>query len=307
MQNGLLFHGLALNLLFESSAELTSASPIGVFDSGLGGLSVLRAIGDHLPGEDLVFAADSGHAPYGDRHAPFIEERSLAMVGFLVEQGAKAVVVACNTATVVAAAELRRRFAIPIVALEPAIKPAVHVTQSNVVGVLATTRTIGSPAVARLCSEFGQGVDIRLQACPGWVAQVERGDLDTPATRQLVKTYVQPLLDAGADTLVLGCTHYPFLAPLIRELAGPGVTLVESSAAVARELARRTEVMRHPLYAQRQGSVRFFTTGDLAVSQAQMSRLSGRPVVVQSVSGAPLRAGPLSTALGVVAPPALPD
>jgi glutamate racemase len=228
-------------------------------------------------------------------------------VGFLVEQGAKAVVVACNTATVVAAAELRRRFSVPIVALEPAIKPAVHVTQSKVVGVLATTRTIASPAVARLCADFGQGVDIRLQACPGWVAQVERGDLDTVATRQLVKTHVQPLLDAGADTLVLGCTHYPFLAPLIRELAGPGVTLVESSAAVARELARRTEGIRHPLHGSRQGVVRFFTTGDVAVAKTQMSRLWERQVEVEPVSVGSARLAAPAKVFAVAAPPVQPE
>ena len=280
-----LFLWLVADPVLEPTVDLTNASPIGVFDSGLGGLSVLRAIRAHLPGEEVVFAADSGHAPYGDRHAHFIVERSLEMVGFLAAQGAKAVVVACNTATVVAATELRKRFDMPIVALEPAIKPAVHITQSKVVGVLATTRTIGSPAVARLCAEFGQGVDIRLQACPGWVAQVERGDLDTPVTRQLVCDHVQPLLDAGADTLVLGCTHFPFLAPLIRELAGPAVTLVDSSAAVARELGRRTQSMRHPLAHQRSGAVRFFTTGCPADAQVQMSRLWGQAVQVLPVSG----------------------
>ena len=265
-------------------------APLGVFDSGLGGLSVLRAIHQALPGEDLLYVADSGHAPYGDRDAAYIIDRSMAMVDFLVAQGAKAVVVACNTATVVAVSELRQRIQahahIPIVALEPAIKPAAALTRSGVVGVLATTRTVHSPSVARLCAQFGQGVDIRLQACPGLVTQVERGELDTPATRELLRGYVQPLLDAGADTLVLGCTHYPFLEPLIRELAGPGVTLVESSAAVARELARRTQDRRHPEQASRVGDVRFFTTDDVVQARLRMATLWGRPVCVQAVPAA---------------------
>ncbi|GAB4089341.1 glutamate racemase [Hydrogenophaga soli] len=265
-----------------------ATAPLGVFDSGLGGLSVLRAIHQALPGEDLLYVADSGHAPYGDRDAAYIIERSMAMVDFLVGQGAKAVVVACNTATVVAVSELRQRIQahahIPIVALEPAIKPAAALTRSGVVGVLATTRTVNSPSVARLCAQFGQGVDIRLQACPGLVTQVERGELDTPATRELVQTYVQPLVEAGADTLVLGCTHYPFLEPLIREVAGPGVTLVESSAAVARELTRRTEDRRHPQHASRTGEVRFFTTDDVAQARTRMSTLWGQAVQVQAVN-----------------------
>lgn len=270
------------------SPVVDATAPLGVFDSGLGGLSVLRAIHQALPGEDLLYVADSGHAPYGDRDATYIIERSMAMVDFLVGQGAKAVVVACNTATVVAVSELRQRIQahahIPIVALEPAIKPAAALTRSGVVGVLATTRTVHSPSVARLCAQFGQGVDIRLQACPGLVTQVERGELDTPATRELVQTYVQPLVDAGADTLVLGCTHYPFLAPLIREVAGLGVTLVESSAAVARELTRRTEDRRHPQHASRTGEVRFFTTDGVAQASLRMSTLWGQAVQVQAVT-----------------------
>lgn len=267
-------------------APVDPTAPLGVFDSGLGGLSVLKAIHHMLPGEDVLYVADSGHAPYGDRDEAHIIDRSVAMVQFLVQQGAKAVVVACNTATVVAVSELRRCIAVPIVALEPAIKPAVALTQSGVVGVLATTRTIASPSVARLCAQFGQGVDIRLQACPGLVAQVERGELDTPATRDLLRAYVEPLVQAGADTLVLGCTHYPFLEPLIRELAGPGVAIVESSAAVARELSRRTEDRRHPLHATRTGEVRFFTTAEVAQARLRVSALWGQAVAVQAVSDA---------------------
>ena len=256
---------------------------IGVFDSGLGGLSVLKAIREVLPSEDLMYLADSGFAPYGDRDEAFIVERSLAMVDFLVRQGAKAIVVACNTATVVAARQLRERFDVPIVAMEPAIKPAVELTRSKVVGVLATSRTVASPSVAALVARYGQGVDIRLQACPGLVTQVEAGDLDGPHTRELLGQYLAPLLAAGADTLVLGCTHYPFLAPVIHELAGPMVTIVESSEAVAREVVRRTAHLRHPLHGQREGHTQFFTTADVADATARMSALWGSPAHVQAV------------------------
>lgn len=256
---------------------------IGVFDSGLGGLSVLRAIREVLPAEDLLYLADSGYAPYGDRDEAFIVARSMAMCDFLVRQGAKAIVVACNTATVVAARQLRAQFGVPIVAMEPAIKPAVELTRSKVVGVLATSRTVASPAVAMLVERHGQGVDIRLQPCPGLVTQVEKGDLDGPHTRELLAQYLAPLLAAGADTLVLGCTHYPFLLPLIQEMVGPSVTIVESAAAVAREVVRRTSHLRHPLDGQRDGDTRFFTTADVADARARMSALWGSVAKVQPV------------------------
>lgn len=214
-------------------------APIGVFDSGVGGLSVLRAIRRELPHESLIYIADSAHAPYGDRTREFVEARAVALVEHLVGEGAKAIVVACNTATVIAVERLRATFAVPIVAMEPAIKPAVALTRSKVVGVLATTQTLASPSVARLVERHGEGVRVLLQPCPGLVECIERGDIDSAATRALVTRYLAPLLASGADTLVLGCTHYLFVEPVIRDLAGTGVTLVESSQAVARELRRR--------------------------------------------------------------------
>lgn len=265
---------------------LDPRAPLGVFDSGLGGLSVLKAVGELLPGEDVLYVADSGFAPYGERPEAEIVERSLAMVGFLVRQGVKAVVVACNTATVVAAAVLRARYGLPIVALEPAIKPAARLSASKVVGVLATTRTLQSASVARLVAQYGQGVDVRLQPCPGWVELVERGELDGPRARALVAQRLQPLLAAGADTLVLGCTHYPFLEPLIRELAGPQVRVLESSHAVARELARRVAHCRHPEHGRRVGRRRFFTTGDPARVGERMGAILGEAVRAEAVGGA---------------------
>jgi glutamate racemase len=195
--------------------------PIGVFDSGVGGLSVLRAIRDELPGEHLVYVADSGCAPYGERSAAFVVERALTITEFLVRQGAKAIVVACNTATGAAVESLRARFTIPIVAIEPAVKPAAARTQSRVVGVLATTGTLSSPNVGKLLANYGADVEFVIQPCPGLADRVEKGDLDSGQTRELVRRYVQPIVGKGADILVLGCTHYPFLRPIIEEVAGP--------------------------------------------------------------------------------------
>jgi glutamate racemase len=214
-------------------------NPVGVFDSGVGGLSVLREIRRELPDESVVYVADSGFAPYGDREADFIEQRSDAIMRFLVGQGAKAVVVACNTATGVAVEALRQRFPLPIVAIEPAIKPAAVATRSGVVGVLATTATLASSKFATLLGRHGASVRVLLQACPDLAERVELGDLTGPLTHDLVRRYVRPLVQEGADTLVIGCTHYSFLMPVIQDAAGAGVTVIDPAAAVARELRRR--------------------------------------------------------------------
>lgn len=232
-----------------------------MFDSGIGGLSVLVEIHRTLPHEDLLYVADSGHAPYGEKPRAVIEARAAAIVSFLAGQGAKAVVVACNTATSVAVEGLRAQWRMPIVAIEPAIKPAVATTRSGVVGVLATSQTIASERFARLVARFGAAATVAAQPCAGLVEQVERGELDTPATRTLVEQCVRPLVARGADTLVLGCTHYPFVAPLIQEIAGPGVTILNPAAAVARELERRLMERQLLSPAHEAGRIRCWTSG----------------------------------------------
>jgi glutamate racemase len=217
------------------------ARPIGVFDSGVGGLSVLREIRRELPALPVVYVADSGFAPYGDRDPDFILQRCDAIVRFLIAQSVSAIVIACNTATNVAVGTLRRRYALPIVAIEPAVKPAVSLTRSGVVGVLATSATLASEKFATLVHLHGAEVRVLVQPCPGLAHQVEAGQLDDPATRELVERYVRPLVEQGADTLVLGCTHYTFLAPLIQAVAGPEVSIIDPAAAVARELHRRLQ------------------------------------------------------------------
>lgn len=212
-------------------------APIGVFDSGVGGLSVLREIRARLPGESLLYLADSGHVPYGEKSPEFIRARCRAIATFLLEQGAKALVLACNTATAAAVAELRERYPnVPLVAMEPAVKPAAQATRSGVVGVLATTGTLKSAKFAALLDRFASDVRVITQPCPGLVECVEAGELDTEATRSLLQGFVEPLIEQGCDTLILGCTHYPFLRPLLTELLPATVTLVDTGAAVARHL-----------------------------------------------------------------------
>lgn len=239
-------------------------APIGMFDSGVGGLSVLREVRAELPFEDLLYVADSAHAPYGDKPAPYIEQRALVVSQFLIDQGAKALVVACNTATGVAVAALRRRFAVPIIGIEPAIKPAVALTTSGVVGVLATSRTLASQKFERLVETVRGNATVLTQPCPGLVELVEQGTLSSGETRERVRQYVAPLLAKGADTLVLGCTHYPFVADVIRSLAGPDVQVLDPARAVAREVRRRLE--EHGLLASsgRQGRLLFYISGPSA-------------------------------------------
>ena len=240
---------------------------IGVYDSGVGGVSVLRALRAALPQESFVYVADSGHAPYGDRPPEFLGERAHVVADFLGGQRVKALVLACNTVSVIAARSLRERHAIPIVAMEPAIKPAVESTRSKVVLVLGTTNTIRSEPVARLCEQFADRAEIVLQACPGLVERVERGDLESPALRSLLTEYLRPGLEDGADTVVLGCTHYAFLADAIRGIAGPDVAIVEPSDAIARQLSRRLAEVAPPAAGPARPTA-FHTSGDVAALRA---------------------------------------
>jgi glutamate racemase len=230
-----------------------------------------------------VYVADSGHAPYGDQSEDHITQRTLTVGTWLAEQGVKGITIACNTATVVAARTLREQTHLPVVAIEPAIKPAVALTRSGVVGVLATRQTVQSAAVARLVDLYAADKRILLQACPGLVEQVERADLHSAETQDLLRQFITPLLEQGADTLVLGCTHYPFLRETIQRIAGEGVTLIDPAEAVARELVRRLDESGGLSSAATPGSVRFFTSGDVAQAQSVMSHLWDEPLTVQAL------------------------
>lgn len=212
-------------------------APIGVFDSGVGGLSVLQEIRARLPQESLLYLADSGHVPYGEKSPEFIRQRCRSIADFLLGQGAKALVLACNTATAAGVAELRELYpSIPVVGMEPAVKPAALATRSGVVGVLATTGTLKSAKFAALLDRFASDVRVITQPCPGLVECIEAGELNGDTTRSLLQGFVQPLIEQGCDTLILGCTHYPFIKPLLTELLPSNVTLVDTGAAVARHL-----------------------------------------------------------------------
>ena len=256
---------------------------VGVFDSGVGGLSVLRELRAALPEEDLVYAADTAWCPYGPRSDGEIGERADALTRALLDQGADVVVVACNTATIAALDWLRERFSVPFVGVEPAVKPAAAQTRSGVIGVLATVAALAGPRFRRLVEAHAGDRRVLSQPLPGLVERIEDGDLDGPETRAIVAAAVAPLVAGGADQIVLGCTHYPLIAPVIAEAAGPGATLVDSGAAVARQTARVLDA--HGLRGG-SGAVRFLSS-DPEAARTVISRLWGEPVAVGPVGAAP--------------------
>jgi glutamate racemase len=255
-------------------------APVGIFDSGVGGLSVMREIHATLPAESIYYVADSANAPWGDKPSGFVRRRALEIARFLVGQGVKAIVIGSNTGTAGSAEALRASQSIPIVGIEPGIKPAVSATKSGIVGAIVPAAVSESDRLASLLDRFGGDVKVIIQPVPGLVEHIEQGDLDGPELRRMVEGYVRPMLDAGADAIVLGSTHYVFLKPLLSEIAGPHVTLVETGAAVARQLARVLD--ERGLSAQgANGSEKFWTSGDPVSSQRVISALLGRDVLVE--------------------------
>ncbi len=260
---------------------------IGVFDSGVGGLSVLQAIRTLLPHENLIYVADSAHVPYGNKSAEYIQQRSVALTKYLLEQHqAKAIVVACNTATAAAVSLLREKFALPVVAMEPAVKPAVAASKNKIIGVLATEGTLKSAQFAALLERYAANVTVITQPCHGLVEKVEQGDLDSSATRELVMRYALPLVERGADTLILGCTHYPFLRPLIADVVGQHITLIDTGDAVARRLqsALAENSLVNPAADHAKSSAQFFSTSDAQQATRVMSQLWGEPISVSRIS-----------------------
>lgn len=261
-------------------APIRADAPIGVFDSGIGGLSVLSHIQARLPHENLLYFADSGFAPYGEKTEDFIVQRSLAIADFLLQHGAKALVVACNTATAAAILALRERYpTLALVGVEPGLKPAAMLSKSRIVGVLATERTINSTKFKLLREQISAttGVLFLSQACIGLAHQIEEGELTSPATATLVQRYVTPLIEQGVDTLVLGCTHYPFVQSLIEAFAAQttsqAIAIIDTGEPIARQLARL--LAEHNLLATsaEKGTLQAFTTGSKTALRSAFSTL----------------------------------
>lgn len=262
-------------------------NPIGVFDSGVGGLSVLRAIRRELPAEQIIFLGDQIHVPYGSRHLEEVRQFSERITHFLIEKGAKLIVVACNTASAAALHTLRDLFPhIPFVGMEPAVKPAAAQTQSGVVGVLATPATFQGELYASVVERFASDVKVLQSTCPGLVQQIEHGLLETPETRSILEDALTPMMLQKIDTIVLGCTHYPFVIPLIQSIAGSHVNVIDPAPAVARQVRRLLVVNEiladedHPLTTYNDG-VQLFTTGRIENLRILLPRLLGETLRVQ--------------------------
>jgi glutamate racemase len=255
---------------------------VGVFDSGVGGLSVLREIALELPHHDLIYLADSAHVPYGDRDLEQIQAFSRGITSFLIERGACVVVVACNTASAAALHHLRERFRVPIVGMEPAVKPAVEQTRSRQVGVIATEATFQGELFASLIERFAQDTTVHTQACPGLVKRVEAGAMDDAGTESLLREYLTPMLEEGIDSLVLGCTHYAFLRPAIERVVGPGVVVIDPALAVAKQ-TRRVVASLGGLHQDSHRWIAYHTSGDPGVFESKVRNLVDIPGPVQGV------------------------
>ncbi|MFZ1041398.1 MAG: glutamate racemase [Anaerolineales bacterium] len=264
--------------------SINSQQPVGIFDSGVGGLSVLRAIRQQMPGESVIYFGDQGHIPYGPRPMGQIQNFSEAITRFLLDKGAKIIVVACNAASAAALTYLRQTFPdASFVGMEPAVKPAAEHTETGVVGVLATPATFQGALYASVVERFANGVELLQDPCVGLVQQIEKGDLNGAATRKILEDALHPMLQKNIDTVVLACTHYPFVIPLIQEIVGEKVRVIDPAPAVARQTKRLLEVQSLKRETGSRGEVKFFTSGDARLVQSLLPKLFGEDCKVQTL------------------------
>ncbi len=247
---------------------------IGVFDSGVGGLSVLRALRAGLPEESMVYVADQAHVPYGPRPLEQVRRFSEGISRFLVSRGAKLIVVACNSASAAALQHLRQVMpTVPFVGMEPAVKPAAQETHTRVVGVLATPATFQGALYASVVERFGAGVTLLRDTCPGLVEQIENGDLVGPETQRILHAALDPMVAEGIDTVVLACTHFPFVIPAIQEIVGAGVRVIDPAPAIARQAQRLLEAAGARRTDHGSVGIEFFTSGDPSRLESMSERL----------------------------------
>ena len=233
---------------------------IGVYDSGQGGKSVLKELRALMPGEDYVYFADAAYCPYGPKSPEFIIERACAITNFLISKGCQIIVVACNTATAAAISYLREHYKVPFVGMEPALKPAALHSKTGVVGVLATSGTFKGKLYLNTLAKFSGDVRVIQRVGEGLVETVEAGVFDGPEVENLIHNCVDPMLEEGVDHIVLGCTHYPFLQPVIERIAGAGVTVINPAPAVARQTQRVLSQIKNTEPSEKEGSVQYFSS-----------------------------------------------
>ena len=261
-----------------------ASGPIGIFDSGVGGLSVLAALRKLLPDENAIYLADQAHVPYGSRSLGQVRAFSEGITRYFLTQDTKLIVVACNTASAAALHHLRQAFpGIPFVGMEPAVKPAAESTRSGVVGVLATPATFQGELYASVIERFAAGVRVLQDTCPGLVMEIDAGSLDTPKVHSILEAALKPMLAEGIDTVVLGCTHFPFVIPMIEDIVGPEVRVIDPSPAIARQVERLLVANNLRNDDPNPGQVRYLTTGDPAQLAGLLPRLIGSPAEVNNL------------------------
>ena len=252
------------------------AVSIGIFDSGVGGLSVLRAVQRLMPCHPIHYLADQAHVPYGPRTRDEVRRFSEGITQFLLDQGAKLIIVACNAASAAALYHLRAVFpSVPFVGMEPAVKPAAANTHSGVIGVLATPVTFQGELYASVVERFAAGVRVMEDTCPGLVAQIESGDLEGERTRAILEQALGPMINDGVDTVVMGCTHYPFVIPLIEQIVGPRVQVIDPAPAVARQAQRLLAARGWLAGCDGPAAAKFYTTGDPSHLREMLPRFLG--------------------------------
>ncbi len=267
------------------SCSSHNEQPIGIFDSGVGGLSILVHIHRILPQENLLYIADSAYAPYGCKDPEIVKKRSKIITEYFIDQGAKAIVIACNTATASIIEHLRQQYGIPFIGVEPGIKPAIAITKNGHIGIMATRNTLSSIRYNELSQRFATQVHLHHQPCPGLADQVEAGLIDDPVTGQLLDFYLTQLQQKQVDTLVLGCTHYSFLSKQIQQLSVDSMQIIDTSSAIAEQLFRvltDKNLMNHHIN-NNKDSLQYFTTGSISKMRSTLSLLIAPNLTVKTV------------------------
>jgi glutamate racemase len=249
--------------------------PVGVFDSGIGGVSVLTAVRVELPSLDLIYAGDNFHLPYGEKSMEEIMAYSRGVVEFLKSKGCRLIVIACNTASAAALKKLREEYSdLVFIGMEPAVKPAAEQTQTGVVGVMATTATFQGELFASVVERFASNVKVIQQPCPGLVQQIEAGELESPETMRMLRGWLEPMKEQNIDRIVLGCTHYPFVRSAIHSILGDGVTIIDPAPAIAKQVRRMLEA-RNEISEAGSGTIRWYTSGNAQQFAHTLQQLTG--------------------------------
>lgn len=261
-----------------------NSAAIGVFDSGVGGLSIAKCIHQTLPNENLIYVADTLYAPYGDMQPGDLAERVHAIAQYFLNKKVKAMVVACNTATVNVISQLRKEIDVPIIGVEPAIKPAAHESKNAKVGILVTQATAKNEHFSQLVNRYKNNAQVYIQACPGLVDLIEQGKIESEACQKLLQEYLTPLLNNGIDSLVLGCTHYPFLSKQIEAIAGEALTIYETATPVTKQLNRRLLALSIKAPVEQTGQCQFYSSKASSQQSELFSKLWQQTVHLQPLN-----------------------